>query len=156
MSLTVPPIPGPLMTTPDAKSNGVLTAPWLSWFYRLTTALNSGPGPYDIGCWWAGKPAVSEKLLDHVFARTVTFPNGLTGSEAIAQTAATSSAQFTLGRNGAVFGNITFAAGATVGTFNATTVPMFNAGDIINIVGPGVQDTTLADISVTISGTRGS
>ncbi|MGP9819170.1 hypothetical protein ACTZWW_04065 [Salinarimonas sp. NSM] len=70
-------------------------------------------------------------------------------SYARAVTAATASTVFSVRKNGVQFGTITFAVGATAGTFAATETT-FAPGDVISVRGPDIPDATLADVSVTL------
>jgi hypothetical protein len=74
-------------------------------------------------------------------------------SRAITTISATSSCTFTLRKNGSNFGTITFSAGSSTGTLAAANNTSFAAGDILTIVNQATADTTLANISMTITTT---
>ncbi len=116
-------------------------------------AASSG-NPYDIGCSVAGAPAASATLLRYPMPRAVTFPAGMANSKAVANTAATASATFSLKKNGTQFGTFAFAAAGTSATFAAASATSFAAGDILTIVAPSTADTTLADLGVALAGNR--
>lgn len=105
----------------------------------------------DVGSFIAGTPSDAETILRLALARAVTFPSGLTGSQADAGVAATGSVDFSLKKNGTEFATCNFNAGAT-GTFTAASATSFAAGDILSIVAPATADATLADISLTLKG----
>jgi hypothetical protein len=95
-----------------------------------------------------------EALIKHVFTRSITFPTGMTGSRLHAGTAAAASNVFSLRKNGVQFGTITVAASGTTGTFAAASGASFVAGDLIEVVAPATADTTLANVSIALYGTK--
>lgn len=118
------------------------------------------PGPsgagdaYDISFWDPGRAAAGEVVFKIIVSRTVTFPAGLTNSQAIASTPATAAAVWSIRRNGAEFGTMSFAPGETAATFAAAADTLVGAGDLITIVAPDPRDATLADITGVLAGTR--
>ena len=72
----------------------------------------------------------------------------------VAQVAATGSTTYTLAKNGTSIGTIAWAASGTVGTISVTASTSFAAGDILSLTGPATADATLANIAVTLAGTR--
>ncbi|NMF98382.1 hypothetical protein GPA27_13405 [Aromatoleum toluolicum] len=112
--------------------------------------------PYVMGTTYNGKPAASVLLLRHVIPTgiTVTLAAAMAGSQGKAGTAATAQTDFDVQKNGASVGTIRFAAAGTVPTFIMASQTSLAAGDSIDIVAPGTQDATLADIGLTIFGTR--
>lgn len=114
---------------------------------------DSGIG-YDVGGFFPFTPIASQLMLKHVFARSVTFPSGLTGSQGKSGVAATAQTDIDIKKNGSSVGTMRFAAAATTPTFIFSSSQTFNAGDWIDFVAPGTPDTTLADISYTLKGTR--
>lgn len=129
----------------DGTANGLVVFPF---------AGASGSIPYDIGTYVDGKPAASEKVMRLAITRSITIPVNASGSVAKAGVAATGAVTFVVRKNGVNFCNIDFAAGATTGVFTAASASSLVAGDILEIVAPGVQDATLADISITLAGVR--
>jgi len=107
---------------------------------------------YDIAGGSTGSPTASAKLLTFVAVRNMSLPTNLTGSYCVAGTAATATTTITLNKNGSSFGNISFAAAATIATFTVAATS-FIAGDIITVVASATPDTTLADIGFTLTGT---
>lgn len=100
------------------------------------------------------RPNDGENLYDTIFARTVTFPAGLTGSRAKAGTVPTADAALLLRKNGSQFGTVTFPAGQATGVFAAAGATIFVAGDVLSIIAPSPRDATLAGLAMTISGSR--
>lgn len=105
--------------------------------------------PYDLATFAAGLPAASATLFGFAVPRAMTIVASLVGSAARAGTAATGSSVFSVNKNGAQIGTVTFAAAATTGTF-AGAGASFVAGDLITIVAPSSPDSTLADIAITL------
>ena len=98
-----------------------------------------------------GRPGTAEEFRT-LFADSVTFPEDLAGSVAVARVAATGEAVFSLRKNGAEFATITF-DGADSGVFAGSGV-VFVAGDIMTIVAPDPRDDTLAGLLFNIAGNR--
>jgi hypothetical protein len=105
--------------------------------------------PYDIAASTEGKPADGAIVLTFPVVRNFTLPANLTGSGARSAAPATATATFTLKRNGSSFGTVEFASTATTGTFSST-LTSFTPGDLFTIEAPNPQDTTLANIGITI------
>lgn len=110
--------------------------------------------PYDIGGTWNGVTTNGLVLIRVPVARAITFPSGMTGSNLIAETAATAQTVFSLKKNGVEFGTATFAASGTSATFAAASETSFAAGDILTVVAPATADATLADLGWAIVGSR--
>jgi hypothetical protein len=110
--------------------------------------------PFDVTAFYPGVLTASAIVTRVPVARAVTFPAGLTGSIATASVAATASAAFSVQKNGVSAGTITFAAGATSGTFAAASAITLAAGDILSISAPGAADATLANVGIVLAGTR--
>lgn len=120
----------------------------------LRAAPPTAAAPFDVGCSFNGSPDASAVLLRLPLVRTVTFPVGLAGSRGVAGTAPTAAATFNIQRNGATFGTMTFAAGATTAAFAAASATVFAAGGTLSISAPAIQDLTLADVGAMLSGVR--
>jgi hypothetical protein len=116
--------------------------------------------PYDAGSFLPGAPLTSSEFSRVVFTRAVTFAAGLAGSQGNARIAATGDAIFTLSQwsassnNTTQFGTCTFAAGASTCIFASSSGASFQAQDVLIVTAPAVIDPTLADVSITLSGTR--
>ncbi|ACC76160.1 hypothetical protein PPMP20_19035 [Paraburkholderia phymatum] len=110
--------------------------------------------PYDVLMFSPGVPANSALMARIVTPRPVTFPSGLTGSYASASVAATAAVTLTLARNGSAIGTVNFAAGASTGTFTFSSSVTTAAGDVLTLTNQATTDATLANISVTLVGTR--
>lgn len=109
---------------------------------------------YDVGGLYNSTPPSGAVLMRLPFVRTVVFPAGMSDSELIAEVAATSSAVFSLRKNGVQFGTATFAASGTSASFSVASDATFDAGDILTLVAPNPADATLADLGWCFAGTR--
>jgi hypothetical protein len=120
------------------------------------TAWAPAAHPYDLSLTVTGDVDNSEVLLRFVAPRAVNFPANFSTSYATAAVAATASTVFTLAKNGASIGTVTFAAAGTSGTWASSggAAQALAAGDVLTLTGPATADTTLADIGFTIAGTR--
>ena len=108
---------------------------------------------YDIGMFTPGRPA-SSGIVRVVLPRAVTFPTGLTNSQCKAKTAATASTTVTLKKNTTSIGTAVWAASGTSCTFTFSGAVSFAAGDILEFAFPGTADSTLADVTITLAGTK--
>ena len=111
---------------------------------------------YVVAGGYAGTPAASQRGILHVLPHPITLPAGLGGSVATALTAATSAAVFTLAyvRSGSSTTIATLTFTGTAGAFSSVTIPTLQAGDVITLTAPGTPDATLADIGISILGTK--
>lgn len=112
------------------------------------------PSPYLVSGFFPGAGTASAKLMVHVFATPVDFPSGLTGSQGTAETAATAQTDYDIQKNGVSVGTMRFAAAGSTSTFIMASATSFAAGDKLQLVAPGTLDSTLADIAMTLKGTR--
>lgn len=109
---------------------------------------------YDLAVFVKGLAWDGEEIIRHVFAATdVSFPDDFDGSQAVAGAVADDAAIFTIEKNGVQFGTLTFAQGSNTGTFSATA-ETFTAADVLTVNAPSPADSTLANISITLTGSR--
>lgn len=133
-----------------AASNGLLVGQvyFLTDEQRLVvaTATNAYQAMFGgmLSGFCSGKPAASEVVAGAIFpvAGAVNAGNCV----AKATVAATASTVFTITKDGAALGTITFAAGATLGTFSITAANL-TANQHVTITAPATPDATLANIS---------
>ncbi len=118
------------------------------------TALQEKDISYDVGSNFAGVPIASEVIMRYLAPRPFRLPAGLTNSQGRAGVAATAQTDFDIQRNGSSVGTMSFAIAAQVPTFTMATLTDFAISDRLEIVGPATPDSTLADIAVTLAGTR--
>jgi len=79
---------------------------------------------------------------------------GLPGTDGYSGTLATSTATFTLYKNGVSFGTIAFGSGSTHPALTSAAGATLVAGDRLTIIAPTSQDATLADVGFTIKASR--
>src|SRR5215469_6787311 len=100
-------------------------------------------------------PATANLVVQRfVFAGTVMFPAGLTGSQGTAGVAATATTTYSIKKNGANVGTMVFGGGATTATFTMAAATTFTAGDILTLVAPASPDATLANLAWTLVGSQ--
>ena len=90
----------------------------------------------------------------YVFAGTVMFAAGLTGSQGTAGVAATATTTYSIRKNGANVGTMVFGGSATTATFTMASATTFMAGDILTLVAPASPDATLANLAWTLVGSQ--
>ena len=120
----------------------------LEWAQPASTT----PAKYDLALSITGKPSASASVLNFCVVDPFTMPSNLVGSVAKSITASTGTAVFTITKNGTEIGSITFSAGSTDGVFTFATAQTFQIGDFIRISAPSTQDSTLANIGITLKG----
>lgn len=111
--------------------------------------------PFDMMSFVPAKPAVSAKLIYIKVGRAFTIPANMAGSKIKALTVATAATTWTLTKNGAAAGTISWAAGAstpTLATVNGAAVS-FAIDDELQLTAASTQDAGLADIGVHILAT---
>lgn len=119
------------------------------------TAVEFVEDPLDVGVYKPGLPTGSEVIARWVATRDFTFPSGLTGSQAYADTAPADGAKdFDVQKNGASVGTVSFALGSNTATFSMASATSFVAGDRLAFVAPATADSALADIAITLKGTK--
>ena len=102
----------------------------------------------------------SAVILMYTFDRTVTFVSGLTGSTGAANAVAAGAWVGDIQKSVAGpasfsnVGTIDFAGAADTATFTMASTTVFNSGDVMRVLAESPADGTLADITVTLKGTR--
>jgi hypothetical protein len=122
-----------------------------------TTALTPATAPndpFDLAGYIPGLPGDGAVILRFVAARALQLPAGLPNSQGAVGTAPTTPAVFSLRKNGVQFGLASFASAATTCTFTATAATNFVAGDLLSIAAPSPQDSTLAELAITLASVR--
>lgn len=116
---------------------------------------DTGGHSYPLALWVNGKPTASEKVLRHDFTLNVNMPANFAGSKATCEVAPTANAVFSIRKNNAEFATLVFSPSPSgVGVFSVSDETPFVVGDSIAIVAPASVDSTLANISITLLGTR--
>lgn len=101
-----------------------------------------------------GQPFPNELLLQYTVVDHMTLPSGLVGSAFFQNTPTSTTVTYTINKNGAAIGSVTFHGPSpetiTV-AFSATVA--FVPGDLITLFAPGTPDLVQADISFTLVAT---
>lgn len=115
--------------------------------YLLMWVLSGVSTTRNFGTFIAGRPEDLELCFRFEFNEGMTIPDNALNSRASAEIAADDDAIFTLRKNGADIGSVTFPAGLDVGSFLFNDPVSFGVGDVLKIIAPHPQDATLADIN---------
>lgn len=99
---------------------------------------------------FGGAPAANACIFMFAVTESVVIPLGAPGSAAKAYSAAAALTTFTIYKNTTSIGTISFAAGASVGSFSFIAPIYFDVGDTLSIVAPPSPDTGLRDVAVNI------
>ncbi len=118
-----------------------------------TAQLPALPAPYDVLAFYPGSPVGTALLTKLVIPRAVTFPVGLAGSRGHVGANPAAGVTLSIKQNGTQIGTVTI---STAGAFSfsfAAAVTMA-AGDVLTVYNQAVADGSLADVSLTLVGTR--
>lgn len=118
-----------------------------AWVPMITSTV-----PYDIGFSVVGKPDDNATIVTFVAPRLFTITANFAGSQSKAGVAATFESVFTIRKNGAQIGTITYDSASSVGVF-AGAAASFAVGDILTVNAPTLQDSTLANIGISFFAT---
>jgi hypothetical protein len=103
---------------------------------------------------FAGTSTANLVVQRYVFAGTVTFPAGLTGSQGTGGVAATAATTYAIKKNATNVGTMAFAASSTTATFTMPTATTFMSGDVLTVVAPATPDATLANLAWILVGSQ--
>ncbi|MBW8078009.1 MAG: hypothetical protein GJU76_08050 [Gallionella sp.] len=109
--------------------------------------------PFTIQGSASGTPSANQSVLRYIASSSFFIPAGLTGTTASEGAPATSSATFTLAKNGAAFGTIALAPNGSV-TLTAANQTNFTAGDVLTLTAPATPDGTLANVAFGIGAVK--
>lgn len=129
----------------DVYQWNTTTSSWGSPVFNLTNTL------MNITAWCQGKPTASQILTSYEASSTIAFSSGSGAGVASCDTAPTANAVLNLLKNGTSFGTITFNAGTTTGFLSIASNTVLNDGDVFDIVAPTSQDSTFANVRVTMT-----
>ncbi len=113
--------------------------------------------PYDIAISRPGVPGDAEVMFAIKLPRAMVIPANWAGSVAGSLVAAAAPATISVVAAGSVvgtIGTISFAAGATSGTFAAAGGFALKEGDVLKLVNQAMADASLSDLFITIKGSR--
>lgn len=113
----------------------------------------AGGDRYDLASFDTDRPASGE-IIVKLFPLGITFPAGLSDSQAGAETAAAADAVFSIQKNGIEFATLTFAASSAAGVFACEADTAFAEGDVLKIIAPNPRDATLSGVAATLVGFR--
>jgi hypothetical protein len=137
----------------DVDIAGIAAGQQLSW---NGAALVPVTEPFDVGLHLPDLSTAGALLAEIVLARPVDFPAAFSGATGYARIAATVETLLDVQKNGSNIGTVTFAAASTTPVFALASATSFAAGDRLGIVNEDPADATLAGVSLTFAGTRGS
>lgn len=123
-------------------------------FNEAINDLDTAAGPYLIGLTYDGTPGAGEVILRQKTVIAFSLPASLTGSKFYSETAATSTATFTLKKNGGSIGTLVFSAAGTSPAITFSTSVSFAVNDKLTLEAPNPADSTLADLGFTLKGTK--
>lgn len=118
-------------------------------------AVGANGDEVSMGIFIPGVPDVGAEIFRHVFPRAVSFAANFSGSRGSVGTNPTSSAVFDIQKGGGSVGTITVSTGGVFTYASSGGTPVsFSAGDIITLIAPSPQDATMADIGITLFGSK--
>lgn len=101
-----------------------------------------------------GFPEDNQTIFQYIVPEEMTFPAGLTGSEAYVATQPVSNQVYELFQNGSSIGSITFSDTPTPSIiFLFTAAVTFSPGDVLSLVAPSVVDAHMTNISISLVAT---
>jgi hypothetical protein len=137
----------------DVDLSGIAAGQQLSW---NGSALVPTTEPFDVGLHLPDLSTAGALLAEMVLARPVDFPAAFAGSTGYARIAATGETVLDVQKNGSNIGTVAFPAASSTPVFALASATSFAAGDRLGIVNEVPADATLAGVSLTFAGTRGS
>ena len=120
----------------------------------VSPATGAGGSPYDVAGFYPGQPGASALAFSWVIGRAIQFPINFAGSFAKLGVATTDAKTFSVRKNGSELGTFAFAAAGTSATFTLASATNFAAGDLLTVIAPTLQDSTLQDLSLTLLAAR--
>lgn len=110
--------------------------------------------PYSVPFGFTSTPISGEKLLLHVFAEAITFPDDFAGAQEYVGTNPAASFVMSVKQNGVAIGTITVSTLGVVTFATTAGTAAFAVGDVMEITAPSPADTIAADMAFTLIGAR--
>lgn len=143
------PLPGATVPVDMRDAPGALLCGYTMANASVITSVHK-----SFGFFFAGVPANSQEFLYVVPPQPITVPSGAGTSTCVAKVAATASTTITVNKNGSAVGTCVFGASSATGVFTWSSATSWNGtSDVLEIVGPGTADATLASIGVILNPT---
>jgi len=109
--------------------------------------------PYDIPVFYPGNPGDNATLTRVVLSRTVTIPTALSGSVGSVGTNPAATVNLTIKTGSIAIATASISTGG-VFTFYRSGSLVLSASTVLSIVNQATHDASLADVSITLTGTR--
>jgi hypothetical protein len=116
-------------------------------------SVSGGTSNYVVPMSFTYSPEPSEILLFHTFVETVTFAEDFAGSAGFVETPPQTTYLINFYKNGNIFGAATVNPSGVI-IFSALTATSFAIGDTLKIVAPALNDGFIANLSISLLGTR--
>jgi hypothetical protein len=133
------------------------SGPTYQWDGEKWATTTSTPISLPVAFSYFAKPAASSTIFVSI-TTPITIPASLTGTWAYVNTASTATATFTLNKissgSTTALGTIAMTAGSKTAFTLAGAGGALATGDVLQMVAPSTQDTTMADVGITIQATR--
>lgn len=103
---------------------------------------------------YVGQPAASEEILRYPCAQILRFDTSFSGSQGSVRVAPSDGAQtYLIKKDNVQIGHMQFANGQNTATFSGEA-GAFAAGEILTVIAPNPQDSTLEDVGFVIFGDK--
>jgi hypothetical protein len=137
----------------DVDISGIASGQQLAWNGSTLVPVTE---PFDLGLHLPDLSTAGALLAEIVLARPVDFPTAFAGSTGYARIAAMAETVLDVQKNGSNIGTVTFTAASSTPVFALASATTLVAGDRLGLVNEDPADATLAGVSLTFAGTRGS
>ena len=109
---------------------------------------------YEVGFFAQGTMSPSEVLLNMVFPFSMELPSTANDCYAVGGASASSTPVVGVNKNGSSIGTISWSASQTNGVFSIGSTTTFSAGDTLQLIGPTIADSTLANVAFLLTFTE--
>ncbi len=139
-----------LASTASFTSLGVL----VEYFNDPDLLANPLTNLYEVGFFAQGTMSPSEVLLNMVFPFSMELPSTANDCYAVGGASASSTPVVGVNKNGSSIGTISWSASQTNGVFSIGSTTTFSAGDTLQLIGPTIADSTLANVAFLLTFTE--